>query len=140
MSNKNAVPTEWEKTTAKRTVRLGFWTAAWVLTMALATFGPMFIWNGNNTLTTMGIVVNMLIGFGMIVANKNHLESLDELHQKVHLEAMAMALGVAVVVGLAYSNLDVSNVISQDAEISHLVLLIGITYYATVWLGLRRYR
>lgn len=137
---KKAAPTEWEKKTSKNTVRLGFWSAAWVLTMALATFGPIFIWPGNDTLTTLGIVANMIIGFGMIVANKNHLESLDELHQKVHLEAMAMALGVAVVVGLAYSNLDVSNIISQDAEISHLVLLIGVIYYATVWLGLRRYR
>jgi hypothetical protein len=140
MCNKKTAPTAWEQKTIKTTARLGFWTLAWVLSMALATFGPKFIWDGNEPLTIFGIIVNMLIGLGMILANKHHLRSLDELHQKVQLEAMALALGVAVVVGLAYSNLDIANVIDQDAEISHLVLLIGVTYLSSLILGLRRYR
>ena len=140
MSNKKSAPTAWEQKTINTTVRLGFWTMAWVLSMALATFGPKFIWDGNESLTIVGIIVNMLIGLGMILANKHHLRSLDELHQKVQLEAMALALGVAVVVGLAYSNLDIANVIDQDAEISHLVLLIGVTYLTSVVVGMRRYR
>ena len=140
MSDKKSAPTAWEQKTIKTTARLGFWTLAWVLSMALATFGPKFIWDGNEPLTILGIIVNMLIGLGMILANKHHLRSLDELHQKVQLEAMALALGVAVVVGLAYSNLDIANVIDQDAEISHLVLLIGVTYLSSLILGLRRYR
>ena len=140
MSDKKTAPTAWEQKTIKTTARLGFWTLAWVLSMALATFGPKFIWDGNEPLTILGIIVNMLIGLGMILANKHHLRSLDELHQKVQLEAMALALGVAVVVGLAYSNLDIANVIDQDAEISHLVLLIGVTYLSSLILGLRRYR
>ena len=53
---------------------------------------------------------------------------------------LAMALGVAVVAGMAYSNLDIANVIEQDAEISHLVLLIGFTYITTLFFGTRRYR
>ncbi len=140
MSDNKTAPTAWEQKTIKTTARLGFWTLAWVLSMALATFGPKFIWDGNEPLTILGIIVNMLIGLGMILANKHHLRSLDELHQKVQLEAMALALGVAVVVGLAYSNLDIANVIDQDAEISHLVLLIGVTYLSSLILGLRRYR
>ena len=140
MSNQKSVPTAWEQKTINTTARLSFWTLAWVLSMALATFGPKFIWDGNESLTIVGIIVNMLIGLGMILANKHHLRSLDELHQKVQLEAMALALGVAVVVGLAYSNLDIANVIDQDAEISHLVLLIGVTYLTSVVVGMRRYR
>jgi hypothetical protein len=140
MSNQNPAPTAWEQKTIKTTRRLGFWTLAWVLSMALATFGPRFVWDGNESLTILGIIVNMLIGLGMILANKHHLRSLDDLQQKVHLEAMALALGLAVVVGLAYSNLDIANVIDQDAEISHLVLLIGVTYLTSVVVGMRRYR
>ncbi len=140
MNNQKSTPTAWEQKTIKTTARLGFWTLAWVLSMALATFGPKFIWDGNEPLTILGIIVNMLIGLGMILADIHHLRSLDELHQKVQLEAMALALGVAVVVGLAYSNLDIANVIDQDAEISHLVLLIGVTYLSSLFLGLRRYR
>ena len=140
MSNEMKTPSNWEKKAVRTTVNLGFWTLAWVLTMALATFGPKFIWSGNDTLTAIGIGLNFIIGLGTVVANKRHLQSLDEMHQKVQLEAMALALGVAVVAGLAYSNLDVSNLIEQDAEISHLILVIGATYMTGIFFGMRRYR
>ncbi len=90
--------------------------------------------------TILAILVNLGIGFGMIVANKRHLKGLDEMHQKIQLEAMALSLGVGLVVGLGYSNLDVTNVIAFDAEISHLVILMGLTYMAGVFAGLKRYR
>jgi hypothetical protein len=76
----------------------------------------------------------------MILANKRHLNGLDELHRKVQLESLALALGVAVVGGLSYSMLDVANVISYDAEISHLVILIGLTYLVATVVGLTRYK
>jgi len=131
---------DWASNNAKNTAVLGYWTAAWVLTMALATFGPIFIWEFNDTLTIVAILFNMAIGFGMILANKRHLKGLDEMHQKIQLEAMALSLGVGLVVGLSYSNLDVANVIAADAEISHLVILMGLTYLFGVVTGLRRYR
>lgn len=138
MTKEKKAPSDWEQTSIATKVHLGFWTGAWVLSMAVATFGPTYIWPTNESLTILAIVINLLIGLGMIVANKHHLRSLDELQQKGQLEALA--LGVAVVVGLAYSNLDISNIIEQDAQISHLVLLIGFTYIASVFVGMRRYR
>ena len=140
MDKQKAASTEWERKTRRTTVLLGYWTMAWVLSMALATFGPTFVWNGNKAATIAGIVVNLAIGFGMIVAHGRHLLSLDELHQKIQLQSMGLALGIAIVVGLAYSNLDVANVISSDAEIPHLVLLIGFAYMASMFFGYRRYR
>lgn len=76
----------------------------------------------------------------MIVAHGRHILSQDDLHQKIQLQSMALALGVAVVVGLAYSNLGLTNVIETDAEISNLVLLIGATHLASIYFGYRRYR
>jgi hypothetical protein len=140
MTKQKKAPSDWEQTSITTKVHLGLWTGAWVLSMAVATFGPTHIWPANDSLTIFAIVINLLLGFGVIVADIRHLRSLDELHQKVQLEAMAMALGVAVVVGLAYSNLDISNIIEQDAQISHLVLLIGFTYIASMFVGMRRYR
>ncbi len=131
---------DWASNTVRNTVRLGYWTGAWVITMAVANFGPVFIWHSNQLSTILAIVVNLGIGFGMIVANKRHLKGLDEMHQKIQLEAMALSLGVGLVVGLGYSNLDVTNVIAFDAEISHLVILMGLTYMAGVFAGLKRYR
>lgn len=131
---------DWQTNTARNTLRLGFWTLGWVLSMAVANFGPKFLWDSNVSLTIVAILVNLAIGVGMILANKRHLNGLDEMHQKIQLNAMALSLGVGLIVGLSYSNLDVTNVISADAEISHLVILMGLTYLAGIFAGNRKYR
>ena len=123
----------------KNTLRLGYWTGAWLITMAIAVFGPVLVWQ-DKVLTGAAIVINVAVGVGMIIANKNHLGGLDELQQKIQLEAMALALGVGLIFGLGYSTMDVTNFISADAEISHLVMLVGLTYGAGVILGRRKYR
>ncbi len=130
----------WAANSARNTVLLGYWTGAWLVTMALAKFGPRFIWQLNESLTILAILINLAVGFGMIWANKRHLRGLDEMHQKIQLEAMALSLGIGLVVGLAYSSLDVTNIIPADAEISHLVILMGLTYLFGVINGLRKYR
>jgi len=128
----------WAARNAKNTANLAYWTLAWLLTMAIATFGPIYIWAESNTITILAILVNMAVGFGMIMANIRHLKGLDEMQQRVQLEAMGLSLGVGLVVGLSYSNLDVANIITFDAEISHLVILMGLTYFFAVVIGLRR--
>jgi uncharacterized protein YacL len=129
----------WQARVKRQTVRLAWWTLAWLISMAVATFGPRVLWDGQQSMTILAIAVNLFIGFGMIIANKNHLQSLDEMHQKIHLEAMGLTLGVGLVIGLAYSNLDISNIVGFDAEISHLVILMGLTYLAAVVFGTRKY-
>ncbi len=140
MNDLNTRSDSWSRTNVKNTLRLGYWTAAWLVTMALASFGPVFIWQSNKLLTGLAILFNLGVGFGMIMANKRYLKGLDELQQKIQLEAMALSLGVGLVVGLCYSNLDISNLISFDAEISHLVILMGLTYFAGVLVSHRKYQ
>ena len=130
----------WSLTTKKNTVNLAYWTGAWMITMAVASFGPKFIWNFNSAVSISAILINTGIGIGMIIANKRHLNGLDEMQRKIQLEAMALSLGVAVVGGLSYSMLDITNIISYDAEISHLVIIIGLTYFAATIIGQFRYR
>jgi len=139
MNSANSAGNGFQANIKRQTMRLAWWTLAWVVSMAIATFGPKFLWGDNPAITITAIAFNLLLGFGMIWANKNHLRSLDEMHQKIHLEAMGITLGVGLVVGLAYSNLDVSNIISSDAEISNLVILMGLTYFASVLIGTRKY-
>ena len=76
----------------------------------------------------------------MIVANKNHLKGLDEMQQKIQLDAMAISLGVGIVCGISYSLLDQTNLISYDAEISHLIILMSLTYMAGTIIGRIRYQ
>jgi hypothetical protein len=53
---------------------------------------------------------------------------------------MGLSLGIGVVGGLSYSMLDSSNVISSNAEIGHLVMLMAITYLISVILKVKKYK
>ena len=131
---------DWAARVNRNTLRLGYCTGAWLVTTALATVGPQFIWHDYTLLTAIAIFINLAIGMATILANKHHLQSLDEMQQKIQLEAMALSLGVGFVCGLSYSLLDQSNLMAADAEISHLILLMGLTYLAGTVIGNRRYR
>ena len=124
----------------KSTKRLAVWTLAWVLSMAFATFGRLFIWENNETLSLITILFNFAIGIGFIIANKDHLKSLDELQQKIQLEATALSVVVGIVVGLSYNMLAQANIIFSKAEISHLVIIIALTYSIGIFIGNRRYK
>jgi hypothetical protein len=52
---------------------------------------------------------------------------------------MALTLGLVLVFGLAYSLLDTTDIISVDAEISVVVIFMGLTYLAAVLLNNQRY-
>lgn len=90
--------------------------------------------------SVLAVLVNTIIGVGMILMNRKYNNGLDEMQRKVTMEAMAIAMGVGVVGGTSYSMLDVANVISFDAEIGHLVGLIGITYFIAFIVGSIRYK
>ncbi len=124
----------------KNTVNLAKWTAAWVVTMAIVAFGPKLIWNFHPVISVIAIIINFAVGIGMILANRRHLNTQDEMQRKIQLEAMGISLGIAVVAGLAYSMMDVANLIHYDAEIAHLVILIDLTYLAGVIYGSYRYK
>lgn len=140
MSDSKSGSGDWSARHRENVVRLAYWTLAWLITMAIAVFGPNFLWESGSISTLIAIVVNLLAGIGMIVANKHHLQGLDELQQRIQLEAMALALGVALIVGLAYSTMDITNLISYDAEIAHLVILTSLTYLAGILIGRRKYQ
>ncbi len=125
--------------TRRNTIRLAWWTGAWVLSLAVAVFGPIFLWE-SRAISLGAILVNVALGIGMMIANKQHLDGLDELQRKIQLDAMALALGMGLVVGLGYSTMDIANVIEFDAEISFLVMLIGVIYIIGVLVGQRKYQ
>ena len=84
-------------------------------------------------------MLQVAVGAGMVFANKRHLLDLDELQQHIQLNAMGITLGVTLVAGIAYSTLDIADVIGVDAEISVLVLLMGVTYITAAIVGTRRF-
>ncbi len=140
MNDSNTRSTDWAATTRRNTVRLAYWTFAWVATMAVATFGPKYLWDFATLPTILGVVVNLGMGFGMIVANYRHLQGLDEMHKKIFLDASAFTLGVGLVCGLSYELLKNIKLISFQPEISHLVVLMCLTFLAGMIFGHRKYQ
>lgn len=139
MSATDSTSGRWARAQVHNTRVLAGWTAAWVATVALATFGHKFLWDGNRAISALAIVLQVAIGAGMILSNKRLLLGLDEMQQRIQLEAMGITLGVALVAGIAYSALDATNLIPFDAEIGLLVGLMGITYLVAVVTRSRRF-
>lgn len=138
MTSIDAVHRTWSQRQAANTRHLAAWTAAWLATMAIATFGSLLVWPDHTALKGAAIAVNVGVGVGMILANRRHLLGLDELQQRIQLHAMAWSLGAGLILGTAYSSLDVTGVIGFDAEISHLVMAMGLIYLGATIAGTRR--
>ena len=122
------------------TIRLLVCTFLWTASVALVTFGSRFLWDYNTGYSTLFILLNVILGIIMIMANIRYLKGVDELQQKIYMDAMGIALGVALVGGMAYSMLDTTNVIESDAEISILVVMMSVAYMVTIVVGQFRFK
>jgi len=76
----------------------------------------------------------------MIWTFKGFLLAMDELQRLIQLEALSLAFGVGVVVGISYELLEDVKLITFQPEISHLIMLMSLTYVFGLFLGNRRYR
>ena len=131
-----------EKNQSQRQValrQLGIWTAIWVASQALVVFGGLLLWPDSILLKIVTLVLNVGLGIKMILANRHLFKKLDELERLLQLEALAWTLGLSMVVGLAYSTLDIINLIPFDAEISYLVMFMGITYSISLIINKKRF-
>ena len=126
--------------TKKNPKRLFFWGVVWVLATAGLAFGPKNLWSFNTWLTIIAVLIHIGIGLGMIRAFKQYLLGLDELQRKIQLDAMALSLGVGLVLGCSYEQLEDIKLIPFQPEIPHLIILMSLTYYIGIILGNRRYQ
>ena len=119
--------------------RILYWIFAWTVTMVLADKAEFYEWHSSALVSILAIVINAGIGVGMIVTYMRFLTELDELQRKIQLDSLALSLGVALVGSFSYSLLVTAKFIS-DAEISHIILLMGLTYMVGIIVGQIRYR
>lgn len=136
----NSGESEVGKLMKRNTLRCGIWTMWWLVSLALAVFGPTFLWGDRGGITVVVIVANVIFGVMAIRAHKIWLGGLDELQRRIQLEALALAYGVGIVLGMAYSCLDISNLIQGDAEIGIQVMIMGLSYMGGLGYGNWRYR
>ena len=115
----------------KYTKILMAWVFAWVVSTAFLSYGVNFLWD-NLLITKIGLLINLAIGVGMIIANKNLFKHYDELQKKIQFDAMALTLGLAVVVGLVYEISFDFGVIDSEPEFEYLVFFICFSYIASI--------
>ena len=115
------------------------WTLAWVASLAFLTGAENSLWD-NIIFTQIGLIINLAIGIGMIIANKNLFKTYDELQKKIQFEAMAITLGLAVVVGLTYEVSFDFGVTNKEPEFENLMYFICFSYMASTIINSRKYR
>ena len=121
------------------TAALAIWTVAWLATLAVARFGPELLWDVEQQAVSWAVVVvNLLVGAGVIIAFTRYLGKADELDRKIMLDALAVTLGIAWVTGFAYVVAHAAGLITID--IAALLAAPGVVFAIAVVGGRIRYR
>ena len=111
----------------KSTFQLFLATGAWVSSTALMSFVSSALWGFDTALTFLAIAVNLIAGGFMVYSFLRHLKNMDELQRQTHLEAMALTLGITMVLAVIYGALPQANVMA-GAQPSNVLFVIGVSY------------
>lgn len=121
-------------------LRLASWTLAWLASTALLRFGAEYIWDYHAAYSIAALMTHLALGAVMIMVNVQHLANLDELQRKITMDAMGITLGVGLIAGIAYEQLEDIKLITFEPEISHLIMLMACTYIISILIGNRKYQ
>ncbi|MCC2607416.1 hypothetical protein [Planctobacterium marinum] len=116
-----------------------FWTLAWLICTALLAFGPKLIWNFNIPITLSVVALNIIAGIRMLWVNKQHLAQMDELQRKIHMNAMAVSLGLTMIFGSLYGLLEPAGLLDHTPNPGNILFVMGISYLVSVVLNNRKY-
>jgi hypothetical protein len=123
------------------TARFVLWTLAWVVTLALARFGPGLLRDLQQPVTSwVAVAANLVVGIGWIVAFTRLLQGLDELQRRILQDALSVTLGVGWVGGFAYVVADAAGLVAYDVGIAVFPALLGVVYSIAFAVGKFRYR
>ena len=126
--------------TRTNTIRLVWWNGAWAAATLVMALGPRFLWHKTLVLTLLAVGLDIALGVGMVLATKKYVMGLDELQQKVYLNALGIAMGVGVIVGAPFSVMDAYHIIPFHANVGSMVILMGLTFFVSLLYGVLRYQ
>lgn len=125
----------------RTTARFVLWTLAWLVTLALARFGPGLLWDSQQPLASWAAVAaNVVVGSGWIVAFTRLLQAIDELQRKILQDALAVTLGVGWVGGFAYFVADAAGLVTSAVNVAVFPALLGVVFSIAFVVGMFRYR
>jgi hypothetical protein len=135
----SAVPSRGHQLLANPTAQLMLWTLAWVLTLAVATFGPSVV-RGATSASWAAAALNLAAGVGWIVAHARFLRGIDELQRKIMQDALAVTLGVGWVGGFFYIVIEAADLVSRKVDVGLFSALLAGVYMIAIAAGNLRYR
>ncbi|WP_340679621.1 hypothetical protein [Paraglaciecola sp.] len=119
---------------------LALWTLGWLASTVLLRYGTEYIWDYLPIYSIIALILHLLFGAAMIVVNIKYLSQLDELQRKITMDAMGITLGVGLIAGIAYEQLEDIKLIAFEPSISHLIMIMAITYVVSILIGNRKYK
>ena len=114
------------------------WILIWMASFVAMDKAAENNWFGSQNMTLAGIVINILLGVGVVVTYMKFLEELDELQRKIQLTALALGMGVGLVGSVCYALLLASGQVSRP-DIGVVIMLLSGGYMAGIIVGRARY-
>jgi len=122
----------------RRTLQLAIWMVVWLLTLAVAQFGPE-LWH-SPAISWIAVIVNLAAGVGLIVAVTRYLRAIDDLERKMLLDALAVTLGVGAVGGFSWVVADAAGLIAVELSFGVLSIVLAVVFTVAIVVGRIRYR
>lgn len=124
----------------KITVKLAVATWTWVGSTALTSFGPRLIWSEDKyILSALSLLLNVILGLWMVLSLRKLFLNFDELELKIHLDSLAITLGLTVVFGMGFNISEQIGLLPFKADISALIMFTGLSYWFSLMINRRRY-
>ena len=122
------------------TAKLAIYTLVWLATYAAVSLGPELLWQGSQVITVIVLLFNIVAGIAMIYANRAHILSLDELEQRIQLNAMSTTLGIGLISVPVWNSLAKLNAFNAGTSLGALLVLMSLTYVAAIVFGNSKYK
>ncbi|WP_133407837.1 hypothetical protein [Parashewanella tropica] len=126
----------------KRDIRnaniVNLWGFAWALSFWLVIAAIDNQWITSTFSIVVALVSNAAIGLTMVVSYKRMLNALDEMEKKIQLDALAISVGMVIIVFAAGSILEKAQLI-EELKTSYIMITISLSYVVSLIAGRVRY-
>jgi len=122
-------------------LRLLFGTLAWLVTLAVAQFGPDGLWDVKLIgASWAAVALNIVAGVVWIVSFAFFLRTVDELERKILLDAFTVTLGAGFVFAMAYAAASSAGLVPENFSIALFAVFLAVVYLIAFAVGKIRYR
>lgn len=123
----------------KNNIRVAIWAIAYGVTIVFMDIAQQYLWY-TSVLSVLAICINTLIGVGVFVAYKRLFSEMDELQQKIHIDALALTAAVGIIGGMCLDQVHEAGFIALTvADATTIVVMMIITYAAATIFSKMRY-